>query len=140
MIEKLINFGFSTDTRLFRRTQAMSLLNTFMQNSNLRGQLGKKKVDVLVTSIVDAFNAYMTNPEQVKVRFLCELLNLTRSLLNISEAKLVTEKHREMIKTTLETLREKVPKNRHFQDVKKAFNKIAVVLQMKVITGSEKKR
>merc|ERR1712241_1081189 len=36
--------------------------------------------------------------------------------------------------------RDKVPKNRNFHEVKRAFNKISVPLKIKVVTGSEKKR
>ena len=36
-------------------------------------------------------------------------------------------------------MRDIIPKNRHFHEVKKAFNKVGVVFNIKVITQNDKK-
>ena len=46
----------------------------------------------------------------------------------------------DMAKEALQNFRENIPTNRHFQDVKKAFNKIGVPLKVKVVQGSDKKK
>jgi hypothetical protein len=43
------------------------------------------------------------------------------------------------LKEPLEKMRDVMPKNRHFQDVKKAYNKVGVVFNIKVITQNDKK-
>merc|ERR1739844_519964 len=45
-----------------------------------------------------------------------------------------------MEKLLLEKVREKVPTNRNFHEVKRAFNKISAPLKIKVVQGKEKKR
>merc|ERR1712150_386481 len=44
------------------------------------------------------------------------------------------------MKQILEKVRDKVPKNRNFHEVKRAFNKISAPLKIKVVQGNEKKR
>jgi hypothetical protein len=46
----------------------------------------------------------------------------------------------DQLKGPLENLREVIPKNRHFQDAKKAFNKVAVLLDIKLVTQEDKKK
>jgi len=70
----------------------------------------------------------------------CELLHLIHGLHGLSD---LDDKKDildwDEMKKLLEKLRAKVPKNRHFQDVKKAFNKISAQLKVQVVMGSEKK-
>ena len=42
MLPKLVEFGFSSDTRNFRRIQAVTLISTALHNPNLKGKLPKK--------------------------------------------------------------------------------------------------
>ena len=42
MLPKLVEFGFSSDTRNFRRIQAVTLISTALHNPNLKGKLHKK--------------------------------------------------------------------------------------------------
>jgi hypothetical protein len=61
-------------------------------------------------------------------------LNLTLALHNAKAESIG------LLKDPLEGIREIIPKNRHFQDVKKAFNKVGVVFNIKVVTQSDKKK
>merc|ERR1712039_111518 len=67
---------------------------------------------------------------------LCELLHLSFGL-HLSGAKCVPWDDMGQI---LEKVRDKVPKNRNFHEVKRAFNKISAPLKIKVVQGNEKKR
>ena len=42
MLPKLVEFGFSSETRNFRRIQAVTLISTALHNPNLKGKLPKK--------------------------------------------------------------------------------------------------
>ncbi len=64
---------------------------------------------------------------------MCELLNLTLAVHTADPSST------DELKDALEKMREIIPKNRHFQDVKKAFNKVGVVFNIKVITQNDKK-
>ena len=67
-------------------------------------------------------------------RYFCELLNLCLALHHCGAGNLAE------LKEPLESLKSVLPKNRHFQDVKKAFNKVALLLDVKLVTHEDKKR
>ena len=67
-------------------------------------------------------------------RYFCELLNLTLALHNAGAGSI------DLLKDPLEGMRDIIPKNRHFQDVKKAFNKVGVVFNIKVVTQGDRKK
>merc|ERR1712179_302107 len=141
--QKLIQSGFEdSKTRQFRKTQALSLLSALLSNQILRKKKGiSKAISACGQKIQNEFkNIVEKDDEAIKPRYLCELLNLTKILYsNTSGSQEPSLVDRESIKPHLEAFRQKIPKNRHFQDVKRAFNKICVVLKIKVIQGSEKK-
>merc|ERR1712080_228636 len=70
----------------------------------------------------------------LKNKMLCEILHLIYGLY-LSKPESIMG-----MKRLLEQVRDKVPKNRNFHEVKRAFNKISVPLKIKVVQGSEKKR
>merc|ERR1712062_63079 len=72
----------------------------------------------------------------LKNKMLCEILHLIYGLY-LSGAKCVPW---DDMKQILEKVRDKVPKNRNFHEVKRAFNKISAPVKIKVVQGNEKKR
>jgi hypothetical protein len=134
LLPKLIEDGFAKETRMFRKTQAMSLLSAVFHNPILRGQVEPSLNVNLISKIIEAVEIYMKGAD-MKHRFLCELLHLTHGLYLTSP-----DSDWDNLKCLLEKLREKVPKNRHFVDVKKAFNKISVLLKIQVVQGSDKRK
>merc|ERR1711890_16374 len=80
---------------------------------------------------------YMAGKIDIKPKFLCELLNVTHGLYLAGASENLTQ-WKEIV-TLLEALRSHIPKNRYFQDVKKAYNKACAPLKIKVIQGCEKR-
>ena len=80
--------------------------------------------------------AFTQGEIELKNKMLCEILHLIYGLY-LSKIESIEW---EDFKSLLERVRDKVPKNRNFHEVKRAFNKISVPLKIKVVTGSEKKR
>lgn len=74
--------------------------------------------------------------EEIKPKYVCQVLAILHGL-RISALDDVDWKE---VAEALEAFRERVPKNRHFQEVKRAYNKIGAMLKLKVVQGSEKKR
>ena len=141
LIEDLITFGFSSTTRLFRRNQAFTLINAFLRNKSLQEsaphELKIRVLNTLCDKLIDELNQYIKGSSDIKPRFLCELLNITHGL-HLVGASADTTRWKE-IGEVLETLRNHIPKNRHFHDVKKAYNKACVPLKIRVIQGCEKR-
>ena len=141
LIEDLIKYGFSSTTRLFRRSQAFTLLNAFLRNQSLQ-DLAKKDLktqvfNTLGDKLIEEFNQYMAGSNDTKPKFLCELLNVTHGLY-LAGANENPTQWKEIV-ALLESLRSHLPKNRHFHDVKKAYNKTCAPLKIKVIQGCEKR-
>ena len=139
LADKFVKNAFDPKIRQFRRTQALGLISTLFHNQTLvENAPADVKVDKIALEIGTHFLKELERYQQngdLKPRYLCELLNIMHGLY-VSKCKLDWSQ----IKTALEEFREKVPKNRHFHDVKKAFNKIGATLKIKVVTGSEKKK
>lgn len=135
LVPEIAKHGFDLKTRQFRRTQAIFLLSTLYHNKALV-ETGAKAVRQKIEKDLEqkCIHELKTATEASKPRYLCELLSLLKGL-HQSEAKINWKK----VAEALEEFRENVPKNRHFQDVKRAFNKIASSLKLKPVTGSEKK-
>jgi hypothetical protein len=72
----------------------------------------------------------------IKPRYVCELLGMLHGM-HTSNVEGVDWTR---VAAAMEKFRDNVPKNRNFHDVKKAFNKIGVLLKIKVVQGSEKKK
>lgn len=138
IVPKLIENAFSKETRLFRRIQAITLLSTLFHNSNLKDSVSKKDLKSLVEQIKSLLQSYIDGDSNLKHKMLCELLHLIYGLyLTASDDSIVKW---DQFKPLLEKLRAKVPKNRHFHEVKRAFNKISAPLKIQVVQGSDKKR
>jgi len=147
LVPKLIENGFSNETRNFRRIQAVTLLSTVLHNPNLKVvelsnfKLKPDDLKILSSKVTELLNTYLTNQINLKPKMVCELLHLIHGLHGLKEMEGFEDivDWTEM-KDNLEKLRAKVPKNRHFQEVKKAFNKVSAPLKIQVVQGSEKKR
>ena len=147
LVPKLIENGFSNETRNFRRIQAVTLLSTVLHNPNLKVvelsnfKLKPDDLKILSSKVTELLNTYLTNQINLKPKMVCELLHLIHGLHGLKEIQGFEDivDWTEM-KNCIEKLRAKVPKNRHFQEVKKAFNKVSAPLKIQVVQGSEKKR
>ena len=141
LIEDLITCCFSSTTRLFRRSQAFTLLNAFLRNQSLQDlatkDLKTKVFSTLGDKLIEEFNQYMAGSNDTKPKILCELLNVIHGLYLAGASENLT-KWQEIV-ALLESLRSHIPKNRHFHDVKKAYNKACAPLKIKVIQGCEKR-
>ena len=144
LIEGLIEKGFSSNTRFFLRGQAFTLINAMLRNENLQKLADKdmkaKALNDIATNLVKEFNRYIAGESDFKPRFLCELLNITHGLHLASKvnSNTIISQWSDVVKS-IESLRSHIPKNRHFQDVKKAYNKAAAPLKIKVVQGCEKR-
>jgi hypothetical protein len=67
-------------------------------------------------------------------RFFCELLNLVLALQTSGAGGM------EELKEPLEAVKSVLPKNRHFQDVKKCYNKAASLFKLQPVTQQDKKK
>ena len=85
---------------------------------------------------MQSLDTFVKGDINLKHKMLCELLHLIFGL-HLSGAKCVQW---DEMKLLLEKVREKVPTNRNFHEVKRAFNKISAPLKIKVVQGKEKKR
>ena len=141
LIEDVVTCGFSSDTRLFRRSQAFVLLNAFLRNQSLQQsapqELKIRVLNTLCDKLITELNQYIKGSSDIKPRFLCELLNIAHGL-HLVGASAYTTQWKEILEV-LETLRDHIPKNRHFHDVKKAYNKACAPLKIRVIQGCEKR-
>ena len=141
LTEDLIACGFSSDTRLFRRGQAFTLLNAFLRNQSLQEMVKQdvqKEINTkLCNNLIAELKKYVSGNSDIKPRFLCELLNITHGL-HLAGASTTLAQWKE-VESLLESLRCHIPKNRHFQDVKKAYNKTCAPLKIQVIQGCEKR-
>ena len=137
LIPNIIEKAFDAKTRLFRRNQALSFLSAAFKNQNLQESAPAKTKSKAVATLEEKILLELKAANgTTKPRYLCELLGLLYALY-VSKAPLNWDGK---VKEALEDFRENVPKNRHFQDVKKAFNKIGAPLKVKVVQGSEKKK
>ena len=151
LVEILIECGFSGSTRQYRRNQALTLLAALFRNQILQEtappKLKDRSIAALCGKVVSEFNivveggggsseAGQTASPVIKPRFLCELLNLTHAMYL---AGAHTDKSWGDIVDVLNKLRNCIPKNRHFHDVKKAYNKVCAPLKIKVVQGCEKR-
>ena len=82
-----------------------------------------------------SLDTFVKGDINLKHKMLCELLHLIFGL-HLSGAKCVPW---DEMKAILELVRDKVPKNRNFHEVKRAFNKISAPLKIKVVQGNEKR-
>ena len=141
LIDSLVENGFSSNTRFFLRGQAFTLLNAMLRNESLQKLADKdiktKVLNGIATKLVEEFNKYIAGNSELKPRFLCELLNIVHGL-HLAGGNTVISQWNDVIKV-LQSLRNHIPKNRHFTDVKKAYNKAAAPLKIKVVQGCEKR-
>ena len=135
IVPKLTEGGFSTETRPFRRIQAVTLLSTLYHNPNIRDQIDENLTSDLAKKLITSLDTFVKGDINLKHKMLCELLHLIFGL-HLSGAKCVPW---DEMKAILELVRDKVPKNRNFHEVKRAFNKISAPLKIKVVQGNEKK-
>ena len=141
IIEDLITHGFKTNTRHFQRSQAFTLINAFLRNKPLQESaphdLKRDVISTLCDKIIAEFNQYIDGSSDTKPRFLCEMLNITHGLHLVGASAYVTQWNK--VIEVLEIMRNHIPKNRHFHDVKKSYNKACAPLKLKVIQGCEKR-
>ena len=124
----------------FRRIQAVTLLSTVLHNPNLKTEIELQDLKNLGANVQNLLNDYLNDKVNLKQKMVCELLHLIHGLHGLSHLNGKKDiLDWDEMKKLLEKLRAKVPKNRHFQDVKKAFNKISAQLKVQVVMGSEKK-
>ena len=136
IVPKLIEGGFSSDVRAYRRINSVTLLSTLFHNANLRSAVQGTDIKALLEKLTHILTAFTQGEIELKNKMLCEILHLIYGLY-LSKIESIEW---EDFKSLLERVRDKVPKNRNFHEVKRAFNKISVPLKIKVVTGSEKKR
>ena len=138
MADGIIKSSFDPEVRQFRRTQGISLVSALFHNRNLPGSARKATLAKTVEKqIIASLESYSRGDGgEIKPRFICELLGTLHGL-KVSKTEGLDW---DAVAATLEKFRENVPTNRNFQDVKKAFNKISVLLKLKVVQGSAKKR
>ena len=86
---------------------------------------------------MELLRSYLSDQTNLKPKMVCELLHLIHGILSLENNSDLVDW--DEMKTILEKLRAKVPKNRHFQEVKKAFNKVSVPLKIQVVQDSDKK-
>ena len=141
LISTLTEHGFSSSTRFFLRGQAFSLINAMLRNENLQKLADKdeksKALNAIATNLITEFEKYIEGKSDFKPRFLCELLNICHGL-HLAGGSSIILQWSEIVEA-LENLRSHIPKNRHFQDVKKAYNKAAAPLKINVVQGCEKR-
>merc|ERR1712008_163143 len=124
-----------TETRPFRRIQAVTLLSTLYHNPNIRDQIDENLTSDLAKKLMTSLDTFVKGDINLKHKMLCEPLHLIFGL-HLSGAKCVPW---DEMKAILELVRDKVPKNRNFHEVKRAFNKISAPLKIKVVQGNEKR-
>ena len=118
----------------------MTLLSTVLHNPNLKTEIELQDLKNLGANVQNLLNDYLNDKVNLKQKMVCELLHLIHGLHGLSHLNGKKDiLDWDEMKKLLEKLRAKVPKNRHFQDVKKAFNKISAQLKVQVVMGSEKK-
>ncbi len=143
LAEYLVERSFDTKTRHFRRTQGLSLIASLFHNLNLPDPSGdlKSRIAASLTDRVSAdLRAYASSEGgsaggDLKPRYICELLSVVHGL-KISKVEGVDW---EAMREALAAFKENVPKSRNFQEIKKAFNKVGVLLNLQVVKGSEKR-
>jgi hypothetical protein len=137
-LEKLVSCGFDASVRPFRRTHALALLTALFSNPNIRELQPQKIVSqslkVIEEKLLAELSGLFAEPEALKARYLNEILSLLNAL-RTSQAKVDWEK----FKVVLPKFKSNVPKNRHFKDIQRAYNKLATPLGIEVVKGSEKK-
>lgn len=113
----------------------------FLRNQSLQElaeqDIKMKVYTTLCDNLIAEFKHYVTGNSDIKPRFLCELLNITHGLHLVDANKSLAQW--KDVESLLESLRGHIPKNRHFQDVKKAYNKTCAPLKIQVIQGCEKR-
>ncbi len=137
IMPKLVEAVFSNDVRLFRRIQSVTLLNTLYHNGNLREQIDAKLSQQLFDKLSQLLSDFVDGKANLKHKMLGEILHLIFGL-HLTDVKKAQEWSK--MANILEKVRDKVPKNRNFHDIKKAFNKISVPLNIKVVQGNEKRQ
>ena len=138
MSEGIATHAFNPQVLQFRRTQGISLVSALFHNRNLPESARKATLAKTVAGhIVSNLESYSRGDGgEIKPRFICELLGTLHGL-KVSKTEGLDW---DAVAAALEKFRENVPTGRNFQDVKKAFNKIGVLLKLKVVQGSAKKR
>ena len=132
--DKLAEFTFSKKTRMFKRSQGLELLTALIRgNKN-----SLKDFESITAHIVTDLDAYIKGEKGGrKPRFLCETLNLI-NVLRVSKADENNAKWTELVEK-LKELKGFMPSNRHFRDVKKAYNKTCSPLGIGPITAADKR-
>merc|ERR1719259_1219613 len=92
--------------------------------------------DRITGHVVADLKAYMKSEVKPKPRYLCELLNLV-SVLRLHGAE-SADQWTELVES-LRKVRDFLPTNRHFRDVKKIYNKTCTPLNINAITAADKK-
>jgi len=142
MATALATCAFNPAVRTFRRNQALNLLTVLVRNKNLEGATAELLADKgelaalhgqIVTELSQGDQCGGGAP-----RFQVELLTLLAALHERQAEACSNDVSK--AKQALEAYRQGVPKNRNFQEIKRAFNKAALALQAEVITASEKKK
>ena len=130
--------AFATSTRPFRRIQATSLLSTLLKSPTVENADANlaEIIQNLGDRVLMSLKSYSQGAE-MKPKFLCEVLNVVRSMQAVGADSRFSSWPE--LCEVLEKVREKIPKNRHFHDLKKAFNKACAPMKIMLIQGSEKR-
>ena len=132
--EKLTECTFSQKIRQFRRCQGLQLLSALVR-ANQEG-LAKKPVRAICQSISADVDVCIEGKEK-KPRYLCELLNLVH-VLHQCDKDIDNASWKTLIGKLTE-LKDCLPSNRHFRDVKKAYNKACLPLGIAAVTEADKR-
>lgn len=133
----LTQYAFASDTRPYRRTHAIGLLTALLRSPALADQNNKLEVKDLLAPLVSKLCVELKDcirTSGAKPRYFCEILNLVLALHSTNEPSITC------LKEPLEEMWDFIPTNRHFQDVKKAYNKVATLFKIKLVMHSDKKR
>ncbi len=138
--DKIVAKAFDAKTRMFRRTQALSLLKALFTNPNLQQEqlISNDRRRQLAQTLLDFITAELNiyTLDRSKPRYLSDLLELSHSVFTCS----IDGVEWQNFKQALEKVRKEVPGNKNFCMVKKSFNKVAAPLKADVIVASDKKR
>ena len=129
---KLIKYGFDSNIRQFRRSQAITLLSVLYRNKNIENpKLRRASTQLLKEPLL----AELKGNVESKPKYVHELLTFLQALHASGEDLDWKE-----VVSVLQELRAKISKEKRFQDVRRAFNRICVPLKMEVLQGSDRKR
>ena len=80
IVPKLIEGGFSSDVRAYRRINSVTLLSTLFHNANLRSAVQGTDIKALLEKLTHILTAFTQGEIELKNKMLCEILHLIYGL------------------------------------------------------------